>query len=233
VGSGGSEPEILEERRVADVETLRLLADPLRLAILGAFPPGRARRAMSVKEIAERIDEGQTKLYRHVKKLEEAGLLRVAETRLVSGIVEKRYLPAQKRLVVEDSLISRQSEPDDYTDALAAFIDATRDRLRTEIRSGRVPIGKPERGPDLSPQIGTVRVNMTFERYQKVRAAVFDLLENLGASDEGPGTFPVFLQAVLFASVDPAQLQAGSAPGTEPAGAADQWTENPPSTKSS
>src|SRR5947208_901637 len=95
VGDSAQAPGILEERTVTDLETLRLLADPLRLSILGAFPSGTAKRLpMSVKEIADKIDEGQTKLYRHVKKLEDAGLLRVAETRVVSGIIEKRYLPA-------------------------------------------------------------------------------------------------------------------------------------------
>src|SRR5947209_18652343 len=75
----------VEERTITDLETLRVLADPLRLSIIGAFPSavGR-RRPMSVKEIAERIDEGQTKLYRHVKKLEDVGLIYVAETRVVS-----------------------------------------------------------------------------------------------------------------------------------------------------
>jgi len=196
--------DIPDERTVTDLETLRLLADPLRLSILGAFPSYTAnRRPMSVKEIAEKIDEGQTKLYRHVKKLEDAGLLRVAETRVVSGIIEKRYLPGQKRLVIEGSLLTQQPEPDDFTDAVTALIDSTRDRLRAEIRAGRVPLDKPQEGPDLSLQLGSVRISMTVERYLKVRDMVRELIENLGPSDEGPDTIPVHIQALLFVTADP------------------------------
>lgn len=198
----------VEEREVTDLETLRVLADPLRLSIIGAFPSDAARRRpMSVKEIAERIDEGQTKLYRHVKKLEDAGLIYVAETRVVSGIIEKRYLPAQKRLVFSGSLLGQQAEPDDFTDTFEALMDAVRDRLRTEIRAGRVQLSPPPEGPDLSPQIGSIRVNMTLERYLKLQAAVLELVDNIGPSDEGPDTFVVQLHAVLFASTEPADSE--------------------------
>jgi len=197
-------PAYVEERTVTDLETLRVLADPLRLAIIGAFPSDAGRRRpMSVKEIAERIDEGQTKLYRHVKKLEDVGLIYVAETRVVSGIIEKRYLPAQKRLLFSGTLLGQQAEPDDFTDTFEALMDAVRDKLRTEIRAGRVQLTPPPDGPDLTPQIGSIRVNMTLERYLKLQAAVLDLIDNIGPSDEGPDTFPVQLHAVLFPSSEP------------------------------
>lgn len=205
------EEDYVEERTVTDLETLRLLADPLRLSILGAFPPASSGRSMSVKEIAERLDEGQTKLYRHVKKLEEAGLLRVAQTRVVSGIIEKRYRPAQRRLTIESDLLAQQPEPDEYTDTMAAVLDATRDRLRTEIRAGRVPIRRPATGPDLSLQAASVRVVMTPERYEKLRAAVTELIDDLGPNDEGPDAFPVHLQVLLFPSIDPLRIEAESA----------------------
>ena len=210
--SGAAEqPDYVEERTVTDLETLRLLADPLRLSILGAFPPASTGLSMSVKEIAERLDEGQTKLYRHVKKLEEAGLLRVAETRVVSGIIEKRYRPAQRRLMIESDLLTQQPEPDDYTDTMVAVLDATRDRLRTEIRAGRVPIKKPETGPDLSLQMGSIRAVMTPERYEKLRIAVTEVLDNLGPNDESPDAFPVTLQVMLFASIDPPNGESSTA----------------------
>ncbi len=212
----------VEERIITDLETLRLLADPLRLSILGAFPP-MARHPMSVKEIAEQIDEGQTKLYRHVKKLEEAGLLRVVETRVVSGIIEKRYLPAQKRMTIEGSMLAQGSEPDDFTDTVVAMMDSARDQLRAGIRSGRVPLTAPEAGPDLSPQVGSVRVNMTLERYLNLQARVTDLLTTIGPSDEGPDTFPVRLQALLYASFEPGQEPAPSPSSADIAAQAEEF----------
>jgi hypothetical protein len=122
---------------------------------------------------------------------------------VVSGIIEKRYLPAQKRLVFSGTLLGQQAEQEDLTDTFEALMDAVRDRLRTEIRAGRVQLSPPPDGPDLTPQIGSIRVNMTLERYLKLQAAVLDLIDNIGPSDEGPDTFPVQLHAVLFATSDP------------------------------
>ncbi len=208
-GSAGPSEELdyVEERTVTDLETLRLLADPLRLSILSALPPAASGRSMSVKEIAEKLDEGQTKLYRHVKKLEEAGLMRVAETRVVSGIIEKRYRSAQRRLLIESDMLTQQPEPDDYSNTMTAIMDATRDRMRREIQAGRVPIKKPESGPDLSLQIGSIRAAMTPERYARLRATVTELLDNLGPSDEGPDAIPVYLQVLLFPTLDPPESE--------------------------
>lgn len=200
--SDTEQPDYVKVRTVTDLETLRLLADPLRLSILSALPPVSSGRSMSVKEIAEKLDEGQTKLYRHVKKLEEAGLMRVAETRVVSGIIEKRYRPAQGRLLIESDMLSTQPEPEDYTNTMTAVMDAARDRMRREIQAGRVPLRKPETGPDLSLQIGSIRMTMTPERYGRLRATVTELLDNLGPSDEGPDAIPVYLQMLLFPTLD-------------------------------
>jgi DNA-binding transcriptional ArsR family regulator len=212
----------VEERTITDLETLRLLADPLRLSILGAFPP-LARRPMSVKEIAEKIDEGQTKLYRHVKKLEEAGLLRMVETRVVSGIIEKRYLPAQKRMTIEGSMLALGPEPDDFTDTVVALMDSARDRLRTGIRAGRVPLTAPDEGPDLSPQVGSIRVNMTLERYLGLQAKVTELLQSIGPSDESPDAFSVHLQALLYASFEPTEQEPGPSLDSDIAAQAEEF----------
>src|ERR1700749_4920273 len=65
-----------------------------RPAHLPTFPwrQGTPRRSrMSVKELAAELGLSPTRLYRHVRQLEEARLVKVAETRMVSGILEQRY----------------------------------------------------------------------------------------------------------------------------------------------
>src|SRR5690242_6610077 len=75
------------------------MADPIRLAILAALMKSRRNLpVMSVKELAAELGEPQTKLYRHVRQLEAAGLIRVASTRMVSGILEQRYQASQRDL---------------------------------------------------------------------------------------------------------------------------------------
>jgi DNA-binding transcriptional ArsR family regulator len=90
----------VEIRTIDDVDVLKALADPTRLAILDALMRKRGRDLpiMSVKELAAELGEPQTKLYRHVRQLEAARLIKVAATRLVSGILEQRYQACQREL---------------------------------------------------------------------------------------------------------------------------------------
>ena len=90
-------------RTVTDVDTIKALADPTRLAILRAL--SRDRVPKSAKELAEDLDQPQTKLYRHLKVLQEAGLIEAAETRVVSGIVETKYRAAQSSVTIDPSRV--------------------------------------------------------------------------------------------------------------------------------
>jgi DNA-binding transcriptional ArsR family regulator len=213
---GSAVPEVAEERQVSDLATLRILADPLRLAILDAFPAGPEYPPMTVKEIAEVLDEGQTKLYRHVKQLEESGLIHVAETRVVSGIIEKRYRPSQHRLTVESDLL-RLTATDEYHDTLVAVVEAARAGLSADLRAGRVATEKPADGPDLSIKLGAGKGRMTPEHFARVREKLAELFDEVNENDDEAGTVPVFMQVMLYATPE------------SPA----QDTEKPPSTKSS
>lgn len=106
----GPEPagfEVLPALRVDSVEGLKAMADPLRLALLQCVGDRDGiQRTWSAKELAAALGEPQTKLYRHLKVLHEAGLIQVAETRLVSGIVETRYAAVARALNVARELFT-------------------------------------------------------------------------------------------------------------------------------
>jgi DNA-binding transcriptional ArsR family regulator len=102
-------------RTITDVDTIKALADPTRLAILRAL--SRDRMPKSAKELAEDLDQPQTKLYRHLKVLQEAGLIEAAETRVVSGIVETKYRAAQSSVKIDPS-----EHPDETAEAMVQLI---------------------------------------------------------------------------------------------------------------
>ncbi|WP_344659131.1 ArsR/SmtB family transcription factor [Catenulispora subtropica] len=115
-------------RTVTDVDTIKALADTTRLSILRAL--SRDRVPKSAKELAEELGEPQTKLYRHLKVLLEAGLIEVAETRVVSGIVETKYRAAQSSVTIDPS-----EHPDETREVMSRIIsdnigDYTRRFLR-------------------------------------------------------------------------------------------------------
>ena len=88
------------------IDVLKALADPLRLNMLYALTPERDPdlQAKTVKELAAELGEPQTKLYRHIKHLESAGLIHAVASRVVSGIVEHRYLASQAAMILGDDL---------------------------------------------------------------------------------------------------------------------------------
>lgn len=94
-----------EIRVVSDPETLRLITDPLRLRMLELL----RQRSRSVTELAELLDVPRTKLYYHVKLLEEHDLIAVHKTRVVSGITERHYRATAYRLSVDKSLLGTGS----------------------------------------------------------------------------------------------------------------------------
>ncbi|NWG18187.1 MAG: helix-turn-helix transcriptional regulator [Chloroflexi bacterium] len=95
----------ISEFVVNDLETLRVLADPLRIQIIELV----THQPRTVKQVAADLDLPPTKLYYHIKQLEERGLIRVVDTRLVSGIVEKQYQAAAFSYHVNKALFSPTS----------------------------------------------------------------------------------------------------------------------------
>ncbi|MFG3054485.1 helix-turn-helix domain-containing protein [Kitasatospora sp. NPDC048239] len=222
------------ERQVGDVETLKALADPLRLSILRALMEA-AGEGLTAKEIAAFLGESQTKLYRHLKQLEKAGLIVVAGTRLVSGIVESRYAAAQESVRLSPELFATGSptRTEAYGAVLAA-VDRVRDDFHAQARSGRLDFSAPKDGSAGPPSLFS-HIVLRVEPARLVRlraqlAAVIDEFMADGNSD-ADGSVDITLLGLLYGvPSDPAALgsgapsepvargsgaPSGSAPGTE------------------
>jgi DNA-binding transcriptional ArsR family regulator len=90
---------------IDNIETLRLLTEPLRMRVMNAFADTPATTSMTVKQLSAKLDLRPTRLYYHVKLLEEHGLLRVASSRVVSGIIEKSYVLVARSITVDPALL--------------------------------------------------------------------------------------------------------------------------------
>ncbi|MEU4380496.1 ArsR/SmtB family transcription factor [Micromonospora echinofusca] len=87
-------------RVVSDVQTLKALADPARLAILELMM-GDYARSWTAKELAAEIQMPPKKLYYHLGLLEQRGLLEVRATQVVNGIIEKHYGAGQRSITFQ------------------------------------------------------------------------------------------------------------------------------------
>jgi len=89
--------ELDESLRIDTPARLKALGDPLRLTIVDLV----LERAMTVTEIAARVDRPRGSVAHHVGVLQNAGLLRVVATRKVRAIDERFYGRAARTYVVE------------------------------------------------------------------------------------------------------------------------------------
>jgi DNA-binding transcriptional ArsR family regulator len=116
---------------ITDVEQLKVIGDPLRLQMIETMAEDPAR-AWTAKELAKQLATKQTKLYHHLGLLEEHGFIRVGETRVVSGILEKRYQATAHGYSVDRALLTGGG----VEDAVSGAIDAIFEKARAEIVAG-------------------------------------------------------------------------------------------------
>jgi DNA-binding Lrp family transcriptional regulator len=125
-----------EMRVISDLETLRVLSDALRLQIVETT----VDEARTVKQIAKMLGTSTTKLYYHVNQLEEADILKVVATRIVSGVIEKQYRATAKAFTVNKSLLSllKEAGDDTYEELISKIFDASRQDVVRALNSGLI-----------------------------------------------------------------------------------------------
>lgn len=115
--------QIQSHLTIDDLDTLKVLTDPTRLEIMkqiGFVNKGGER--CTVKHLAGLMEVAPSKLYYHIKLLEEHGLLVVGETQVVSGILEKHYQVAALDITFSRKALSTQTGPGDL--ALEEMLDS-------------------------------------------------------------------------------------------------------------
>jgi DNA-binding transcriptional ArsR family regulator len=193
-------------RVITDLETMRALSDPTRVAILRLLMSGdrSAPPVMSAKEIAAALGEPQTKLYRHLKQLDAVSLIQVAETRLVSGIQEQRYRTAQLDFTISRELVTNEASTAEFADTISAVFSEFRTELIANLGAGRVPVGSEAETP-LGLLIGRGMVTRVspgraaeFRRRLLALQTEFDALQ-----DDDPSGIPVHLLTGWYAVTEP------------------------------
>lgn len=135
------ETHILDEFLIRDLDTLKLIAHPLRIKITRAV-----KKPRTVKEAAAVLKIPATKLYYHFNQLEEKGIIQVVETNVVSGIIEKTYQVTARRYRVDDNLLSGAPMTDETIETvLTAVFDAAKDEMRHSFQAGLIDFQDEEK----------------------------------------------------------------------------------------
>lgn len=184
--------------RIGDPETLKVIADPLRLELLSLL--GEPRTA---KELAGALGVPTTRLYYHLRVLEGHGLIKVVSTRLVSGIEEKTYRSLGNNWVPAPELTDATIESSGVVGSLVNLVHA---ELSMALRGNPgAHIGDPE---SAAPVLTLTRLAFDRESLIEFQKKLYALLEEYVCPDpsppEGQELYHLFAAAYRYAHAAPA-----------------------------
>lgn len=131
-------PEMLDEVLLDNVELIGELTHPMRSRILHQL-----REPMSVAELATELDVPVTRLYHHIKRLEESGFIGVVATRRTAIVTERRYRNLARDFILDSSALAA-TDPDTLAQAIGSVFDVTRTEFQREVRNGSLIPNDPE-----------------------------------------------------------------------------------------
>lgn len=170
------------ELTVAELEQIRILADPLRLRMLEAFGEER-----TTKQVAELLGEKPTRLYHHVEALERAGLIELTRTRPTRGTVEKYFLAVARTFRTDPrAFVPRSGARGEENAAIRSVIATFFDTTAAELSALADRAGHPDGTGEVDEEealVSFLEVRASKDRIEEVRARLRELVSSLAADD--------------------------------------------------
>jgi len=175
-------------KMIEDLESIKIVSDPLRVQILEAMAAG----PQSVNQIAEKLGLSASKLYYHFNKLEQHGFIKVVDKATRGNIVEKFYWVTafDFRLDKAAHKLQGPSEPQHAISKLLHPLDVTRqDAIRSmEARAHALEHGKPKhpRGVKAYREVRCIPDDKAQEFMEKLYALTeeFETLEQVESNED-------------------------------------------------
>ena len=187
---------------ITDLETLRAVSDPLRIQIVELL----TTHNLTVKQVAEKLGLAPSKLYYHFGALEKLGMIEVAETRMVSNMIEKVYQSNADQLDVDPSLLkfSKEGDNESFNILISSTIDATReDIIRSlQARQFQLDLGAAEQSRRFI--INRVVSQISEERVAEFQERLVQLIQEFEGeekhSSRKPNLQPYALTVAMYPS---------------------------------
>lgn len=174
-----SDDKSTQPQRISDIEGLKALSHPVRMRILEEL----AARDASVVDLAESLGTTRHRLYYHVKKLAEAGLVESAGEREDAGVTEQVWRAAAKSFTIDEHF------------SPVAIKGAINTMFRRTSREVAEQMKQPEGKRTLDVLRGTA--NLTTEQVREIVQRVHQMATEMEAHEPGPDSRPFgFLWAV-------------------------------------
>lgn len=181
------------KRKQSVQKRAKLVIHPVRLRIITLL----TGKKMTSLELAKKLPEvPQATLYRHIKQLEEGGIIRITETHQVRGTVEKVYTAGSGEKSHFSAEDIRQLSSEEHTALFASFITGLYEQFLTLT-------GKMESRPGLLEMMGygTVPIRMRIEELPRFQQDFGELMQRY-MKDTAEETVDFAFTTILFPEVD-------------------------------
>ena len=164
-------------------EHFELLADTTRLQMLELL-----FRPMSVRELAEALDVPRTRLYHHVNQLDEAGMIRVVDTRRSGAVDEKLYQVAAKSFQPSPEYMATAVPREQAMALTAAVFGSTQADFVRAVDQGIASLRDEKGARRLHLHRGLMHLSP--ERLHEFVSELEALMERFGADNDDPDDVP-------------------------------------------
>lgn len=150
---------------VRDLETLKVMSDPLHLQVLELLNPA----PQSVNQISHKLGISASRLYYHFNRMESTGLIRVVETRTVNNIIEKIYWVTADEIEIDRDLLNFSSRDGqkNVSRVILSAVDATRQDMLRSIQARSVALEEGAAPHPRQVMIKKIKKRITDEFYQR------------------------------------------------------------------
>jgi DNA-binding transcriptional ArsR family regulator len=132
-------------RVINDLETLKLIAEPTRAAILESLT-----RPQSATQLAAALHVPRTRLYHHLGLLESKGLIEQVDQRQAGALTERVY-GVTARVFRPSKRLLRSGNLEDRLDAITTLLfDTTKSDFRRAVEAGDIDLDRDDEVPQLA-----------------------------------------------------------------------------------
>jgi DNA-binding transcriptional ArsR family regulator len=157
-----------EQRDLDDLDLVAEMTHPVRGVILR-----RLKQPRTVAEVADLLDVPITRLYHHVNRLVDAGLVQVVATRQVAAVTERRYQTVADSFGISADLL-RSTDKRELSVALGSLFDVAKLGFQRFVESEAFPIAEDD---DKTTLLSLSLLHLTEGRRRELMRRLEELLE--------------------------------------------------------
>ena len=177
--------------KIEDVEVFDVLNSAFRQQIMR-----RLQEPKSVKQVADEMEVPVTRLYYHVNRLAEYGVIEVVEERKTGAMIEKIYQTAARTFAPGPGLLTSDNDPAELARIAAGVVlDQARADAETALAAHFASGGATD---DIPGAIGRGAAFMTRTRAREFADRVNDLLGEMKQDEDAEGAEEFSLSVVFF-----------------------------------